>query len=488
MLPHILPRPQVLEPLSGKAPLITSYDLDALASAFSEWAPGASTRLAAFAAELAVVEEGIEYVDGDDSEWEEAEELDNFAMTAALKDHLAPESFTLTLNAEELTIEAPDSRGALYAVNALIQALRTPGVTAFRAESSPKHPVRGFSFDITRHFFNAEEICRVIELLSEYNVNRLHLHLSDDQGWRIEIDNRPELTLKASSNDASGGAGGFLTFDDYERIQVHAGLFGLEVVPEIDLPGHTNALLVAYPEATPDGEPRKPYAGIEVGFSWVNLEGEATWEILEDIVSSLAKRTHSDYFHIGGDEVHKVERPDYEKFIARLGKLVTKHGKKVVGWHEIAGSELPQDSQVQFWTATFNTDNVAKLASSPDIEFIASPAPHAYLDLKPVEDFPLGLTWAGLVDLKAAYDWEPSEEIPVSAERIVGVEACIWTETIKTFDDLTTMIFPRLTGIASVAWGSPRIFDEYTSALESHGRAWSAKGITFYEAPEVNWN
>lgn len=487
MLPHILPRPHALNELTGHSPLITSHDLEALASAFESWAPGAAQRLIAAAGELSKSKPSADYVDGDDADWENAEELENFAMTAALRDHLSPESFSLTLNAEELTIEAGDAAGALYGVNALIQALNTPKLSAFHAESKPRYAVRGFHLDIVRHFFGIEDIYTVIDIISTYNINRLHLHLTDDQGWRIEIDGRPELTEKGSANDASGGAGGYLTFEDYENIQDYAALYGIEVVPEIDLPGHTNALLVACPEAAPDNEPRLPYAGIEVGFSWVDLESDATWTLLEDIIKSLAARTRSDYLHIGGDEVHQVERPDYYKFISRLGKLVTKYGKKMAGWHEIAGSELPEGTQVQFWTTNFNTENVAAVANDAHLEFIASPAPKAYFDLKPVADFPIGLDWAGLIDIRTAFDWEPSAEIGVPEERIVGVEACLWTETIKTIDDITTMILPRITGIASVGWGSPRIFDEYAASLVTHGKQWSAQGYKFYAAPEVDW-
>lgn len=482
---HLIPQPQTLENLSGTAPLITSFDLDAIADALTEWAPGAAHRLKDFARELAATEEGIEYVDDDTFT---DEDLPDFSMTAALKEGIAPEAFNLVVSPDELVLEASDANGALYAVNALIQALRSPDFTPFQASSAPRYPVRGTHLDVARHFFGVRDIKTVIDIASSYNLNRLHLHLSDDQGWRIEIDGRPELTKKASENDVDGGKGGYLNFDDYEEIQDYAALFGMEVVPEIDLPGHTNALLVAFSEASPDGLPREPYAGIEVGFSWVHLTSDFTWALLDDIIGSLARRTRSDYLHIGGDEVLKVDRPDYEQFMARLGALVEKHGKKVAAWHEAAGATLPHDSQLQFWTAEYNTDNLARLADDPTVTFIASPAPHTYLDLKPTADFPLGLVWAGLVDLKAAYDWEPSQEIPVPADKIVGVEACLWTETIRTIDDVTTMLLPRITGVASAAWGSPRIFDEYTAALPTHAKSWRELGYAFYEAPEVDWS
>lgn len=491
----LIPRPQHLElvnphdlPLSelaATAPLITSYDLEAIAAAIVDWAPGAAARLELYAGELALVENDIEYVDGDD--WDTDEDLTDFAMTAAWKEHLAPEAFNLLVTPEELVLEAGDANGALYAVNALIQALRAPQLLPFEATSEPRYPVRGLHLDIARHFFGVPDIKRVIDIASAYNLNRLHLHLSDDQGWRIEIDGRPELTKKASENDVDGGKGGYLNFDDYEEIQQYAALFGMEIVPEIDLPGHTNALLVAFAEASPDGLAREPYAGTDVGFSWVHLTSDFTWQLLDDIIGSLARRTRSDYLHIGGDEVLKVDRPEYETFMARLGELVRKHGKKVAAWHEAAGAALPQDTQLQFWTSQYNAENLTRATTDNTVQFIASPAPHTYLDLKPTPDFPLGLTWAGLLDLTAAFDWDPSTELPVPAQHIVGVEACLWTETIRTFNDITTMLLPRLTGVASVAWGSPRIFDDYAAALPAHAHAWRAAGYAYYEAPEVDW-
>lgn len=472
---HIIPRPQDLTLLEGPAAVLSSAKILELAAAVRPEAPAAADRLAAFANEAA---QG-----GSESAVEANPTLD-----FVLDDSLAPESFELVVTEGGVSIKAASAAGALYAANALIQAQRTPNAPAFSASSTPRYPNRGFMLDIARHFFGVKEIKQVIDIASTYNLNRLHLHLSDDQGWRIEIDGRPELTKLASANDADGGPGGFLNFDDYEEIQVYAALHGMTVIPEIDLPGHTNALLVAFPEASPDGKPREPYAGIEVGFSWVHLTSDDTWAILDDIVASLARRTHGEYLHLGGDEVLKVERPEYEEFMTRLGKLVTKHGKKMVAWHEVAGSELQDDTQVQFWTANFNLEKLATIADNPNVQVIASPAPHVYLDLKPVEDFPLGLTWAGLVPLKATFEWEPSEAVPVPAEMITGVESCLWTETIRTMDDITTMMLPRIAGVASVAWGSPRDFEEFAQALPTHARDWAAREVAFYRDPAVNWD
>ncbi|MFD2840223.1 family 20 glycosylhydrolase [Populibacterium corticicola] len=449
---------------------MTSHTFAQLALQLDPWAAGASAKAKAVSLPIPGTEER------------------DYTVSVTQDSSLAPESFSLSVTAGAIDLKAADARGALYAVNALIQAHNTPDLEYFEATSSPRYPVRGFSFDIARHFYTPAQIMQVIDIIAGYNINRLHLHLTDDQGWRIEIDGRQELTKIAAENDTSGGKGGYLTFSDYEDIQDYAALYGIEVVPEVDLPGHTNALLVAYPEISPDRKPRQHYCGTDVGFSWIDLTSDKTWEVLDDIIGSLARRTRSEYLHIGGDEVHQVGREEYEKFMSRLAELVTKHGKKVVAWHETAGATVPEGTQLQFWTAKFNTDNVAKLVNDPNVMVIASPAPHTYFDLRPEDDFHIGVDWAGLLPLRNTFEWEPQEAVPVPNSKIIGVEAAIWTEVIPTFEGLTALILPRIAGVASVAWGSPRIYDEFTASLPSHGRVWAEQGYEFYRSPDVNWD
>lgn len=473
MLPHIIPAPQVLTALSDEVLVIPPSTLGELAGQLESWAPGAAMRLHAF------LESG-----GAQNATSTTEPL----VSAVQSTELSPESFTLSAANSGLSLTAADSSGALYGVTALIQAIRTNEVLEFTATSSPAHSHRGFMLDISRHFFGVADIKATIDHASFYNLNRLHLHLSDDQGWRIEIEGRPKLTEIGGANDADGGPGGFLTLADYHEIQDYAENFGMTLVPEIDLPGHTHAMQVAYPESSPDPEPREHYAGIEVGFSFVHLTSDASWNLLEDIVASLAKHTRGQYLHMGGDEVMKVTRPDYEQFMARLGKLVTKYGKKMVLWQEGAGSDLPEGTQLQYWTEDDEENSLAKLENATGVELVVSIAKHAYLDLKPVEDFPLGLTWAGLLNVERAFSWVPAEAAPGAAHLITGVETCLWTETVRTLDDITTMMLPRLPAVASVAWGSTGSFEEFTEALTSHGRVWQEQGVAFYRDPAVNWN
>ena len=477
----IIPAPQLLTAHASDLRIDAAHLL-ILAAQLEPWAPGAALRLTQFARDLTSHGAPRPVVASVHTE------SNPVTVTAQVDPGQPAEAFALTATNANLTLAASDAGGALYGVNALIQALRTGTPYEFTAASAPKYAFRGFMLDISRHFFGVPEIKTVIDLASQYNLNRLHLHLSDDQGWRIEIVGRPELTEIGSTNDADGGPGGFLTIAQYEEIQDYAALFGMDVVPEIDLPGHTNALQVACPELTPDGLPREHYAGIEVGFSYVHLTSDKTWAVLEDVVASLARTTRSEYLHMGGDEVLKVERPEYEEFMTRLGQLVAKYGKKMTLWHEGAGATLPEGTQLQYWTQQFNTQKLTEAMATPGLEVIASPAQHAYVDLKPTEDFPLGLTWAGLNDLKTSFNWAPEETTPVPANLITGVETCLWTETIRSLDDITTMMLPRIAGVAAVAWGSARDFDQFTRALPSHGRAWAQASHAFYRDPSVDWD
>lgn len=309
-----------------------------------------------------------------------------------------------------------------------------------------------------------------------------------DQGWRLEIEDRPLLVERASTNDVDGGAGGHLTLANYAHLQDYAEARHVTLVPEVDMPGHTHAAQVAYPQISPDGEPREPYAGIEVGFSTLHLTSPETWAFVDDVVGTLARHTRGPRLHLGGDEVHTLTAEQYAGFIVRLGAVVAQHGKQLVMWQEAAPAHLPPGTLLQFWTHGIDTSHLAQLARERDVRFIASPAPHAYLDLKHDESQELGLTWAGTVEVRDAYEWEPASVLPgVPADKIEGVEACLWTETLRTWDDITTMLLPRLPAVASVAWGSPRDTGTFLESLAVHGERWARDGVAFHRSPQVPW-
>ena len=190
--------------------------------------------------------------------------------------------------------------------------------------------------DVARHFFAVEDVLRVIDHLARYKLNHLHLHLTDDQGWRIAVDSWPRLTTVGGATEVGGGPGGHYTKADYRRIVAYAAARHITVVPEIDLPGHTNAALVAYPELAPDKIAPPPYTGTEVGFSYVDPADERTYDFVADVLGEVAALTPGPWLHIGGDEAFKVHGRGYTGFVERVQRIVADLGKTVVGWHQLA--------------------------------------------------------------------------------------------------------------------------------------------------------
>jgi hexosaminidase len=186
--------------------------------------------------------------------------------------------------------------------------------------------------DVSRHFLPPAGVKRFIDLVSLYKINRLHLHLADDQGWRIEIKSRPSLTAIGGSTQVGGSPGGFYTQDEYRDIVAYAAGRYITIVPEIDMPGHTNAALASIPELNCDKVSPPLYTGIRVGFSALCVDSAAIYPILEDVVREISSITPGPYFHIGGDEVMKLTHPQYLTFIARMQYLVNANGMRMIGW------------------------------------------------------------------------------------------------------------------------------------------------------------
>ncbi len=204
----------------------------------------------------------------------------------------------------------------------------------------PKYGYRGAMLDVARHFFTVDEVKKYIDLLAMYKINKLHLHLSDDQGWRIEIKSWPNLTNYGGSTEVGGGPGGFYTQEEYIELVSYAQERFITIIPEIDLPGHTNAALASYPELNCNGKSPDLYTGTEVGFSTLCANKEITFQFLDDVIREISEITPGPYFHIGGDESHVTKEEDYITFINRSQDMVLKYGKKVMGWDEIQNADL----------------------------------------------------------------------------------------------------------------------------------------------------
>jgi hexosaminidase len=329
--------------------------------------------------------------------------------------------------------------------------------------------------------------------LALYKVNTLHLHLSDDQGWRIAIDSWPRLATYGGSTQVGGGTGGFYTKAQYKEIVRYASSRFLEVVPEIDMPGHTNAALASYAELNCDGVAPPLYTGTEVGFSSLCVGKPVTYDFVDDVIRELAAITPGRYIHIGGDEAHSTPHEDFVEFMTKVQPVVAKYGKKVMGWHQLTGATPAKGALAQYWglddTNAAEKEQVAAAARN-GTGIVLSPADRVYLDMKYNADTPLGLDWAGLVEVKRSYDWDPGNYlagVPGSAVR--GVEAPLWTETLATSANLDYMAFPRLPGVAELGWSpaATHDWDTYKVRLAAQAPRWDAMGTGYYRSSQVPW-
>ncbi|WP_234408530.1 beta-N-acetylhexosaminidase [Marinilabilia salmonicolor] len=437
---------------------------------------------------------GFEVEEGDKAAW--------FGNTILINQskadqNLPPSGYELDIKENLLTLTASSSEGLFYGIQTLRQLLTAQVEQAGGLQLPvliptgtirdwPQYEYRGMMLDVARHFFDVPTVKRVIDYLALYKMNTLHLHLSDDQGWRIEIESWPNLTTHGGSTEVGGGEGGFFTKEDYKEIVAYAGDKHITIVPEIDMPGHTNAALASYPELNCDGKATELYAGTKVGFSTLCTDKEVVYEFVDDVIREISEITPGPYFHIGGDESHSTEQEDYEYFMNRAREIVKSHGKTMIGWVEVAHAGIDETDIVQFWAKEKNALQGAKKGA----KLIMSPSKHAYLDIKYNEDSPLGLTWAGLTEVDDAYNWDPVTLVEgIEKVDVLGVEAPLWAETIETLDDIEYLMFPRILGIAEIGWTvrEDRRWDEYRVRLGQHRDRMKAMGIDFYESPLVPW-
>jgi hexosaminidase len=353
----------------------------------------------------------------------------------------------------------------------------------------PRFGHRGAMLDVARHFFNVAQVKRYIDQLVLYKVNFLHLHLSDDQGWRIAIDSWPRLTTVGGRTAVGGNPGGFYTKSDYTEIVTYAAARHVTIVPEIDMPGHTNAALASYPELNCNGLAPRPYTGMKVGFSTLCVSQPRTYKFVDDVVREIASLTPGPYFHIGGDEAKSTTEADYTTFVNRAQAIVAAHGKTVVGWHDVVYSDELPSTVMQYWV-TARTHPALAGAASRGTKVIMSPANRAYLDMKYHSSTRLGLKWAGSIEVQAAYDWDPATQVEgIGETSILGIEAPLWSETTRTSADIEYLAFPRLPALMELAW-SPQATHSWTSfrqRLGAQGPRWRVMGLNFYRSGQVPW-
>jgi hexosaminidase len=418
---------------------------------------------------------------------------DGNVVLAIAGDH-RPGGYALEVTINGVRIEAADEAGLFAGIQTLKQLTIDNAAQLTRIDDYPRFQYRGAMLDVARHFFSVTDVKRYIDDIAMLKLNYLHLHLTDDQGWRLQIDSWPALTGIGASTQVNGGGGGFYTKDDFREIVAYAAAHFITVVPEIDVPGHTNAALSAYPELSCDGVAPPPYEGIEVGFSSLCIGSDRTYEFLDDVVRELVELTPGPYIHLGGDESLATTDEEFLAFIARATALAAEHGKTIIGWHEMGRSaELPAGTIGQYWSFTTPQEGAAEHTFSfveQGGRVIMSPADVAYLDMQYPDTSEFGLVWAnGPTSVREAYEWDPAAIIDeIRDEQLLGVEAPVWTETLATIDDVEFMAFPRIAAIAEVAW-SPAggTWTEFEPRLVAFGKHLDGVGVNYYRTPEVPW-
>ncbi|HEX7733737.1 MAG TPA: beta-N-acetylhexosaminidase [Ktedonobacteraceae bacterium] len=412
---------------------------------------------------------------------------------------LGNEGYTLKVTQERVTIHAAAPAGVFYGTQTLKQLLPPDvfaqtlirqdwTVPAVTIEDAPRFSWRGLMFDPSRHFFSKEAILKFIDLLALHKMNVLHLHLTDDQGWRIEIKKYPRLTEVGAwrKETVIGHArhpqgydgtphGGFYRQDELREIVAYAAARFVTVVPEIDLPGHARAAIAAYPDLGVTGEP------VEVATTWgifpyLYSPEESTLQFLRDVLVEVMDIFPGSFVHLGGDEAIKDQwqasprvqerirelglKDEHELqswFISQLGVFLNQHGRRLIGWDEILEGGLPESATVMSWRGI--DGGIAAARAGHDV--VMAPSTHVYFDHYQSNDPAEPLAIHGYTPLDKVYSFDPvpAELTPEQARHVLGTEGTLWSEYLSTAEQLEYMAFPRLIALAEVAWSARNSLD-----------------------------
>ena len=452
-----------------------------------------------FAARLATVTGGTNPVTV-------ADEMPASGIRFVTDESLPAEGYELNVDGEGIEVRASQFPGFLYALQSLGQLLPAAvygtepapdaawEVPCVKIADAPRFAYRGMHLDVARHFFSVDEVKRYIDVMAIHKLNTLHWHLTDDQGWRIEIKRYPELTAVGSIRKATvvrkewgtyDGTpyGGFYTQDEIRDVVKYAADRGVTVIPEIDLPGHMLAALTAYPELGCTGGPYEVWGRWGVADDVLCPGREKTFEVLEGVLTEVMELFPSEYIHIGGDECPKVRwekcprcqakirqlglKDDGEhtaehylqSYVTdRIGKFLARHGRRIIGWDEILEGRAPSDAVVMSWRGSEGGIAAAKLGH----DVIMTPNSHFYFDYYQSLDTdaePFGI--GGYIPMEQVYSYDPAfpELTPEQQRHILGVQANLWTEYVLSDEHLEYMLLPRLAALSEVQWCLPETKD-----------------------------
>ncbi len=407
-----------------------------------------------------------------------------------------PEAYQLYISKDSIIVNAKTSEGAFRGIQTLRQLIPETSndtltemplwpIPTGKILDEPNFEFRGSMLDVARHFFSVDDVKKYIDILAYYKINVLHLHLTDDQGWRIEIKSWPKLTEVGGSTEVGGEAGGFFTQEDYKDIVAYAKQRYMMIIPEIDMPGHTNAASVSYPILNGNGKTPELYEGTSVGFSTFDTRKDTVYSFVDDVVREISAITPGPYIHIGGDESHVTKKNDYIFFVNKVEKIVQKYGKKMIGWDEVATADLDSTSIAQFWASQENAEE----AVQKGMKIILSPATKAYLDMKYDTLSKYGLHWAAYIPVDTAYVWSPDGYAGIPKESILGVEAPLWSETISNIDELEYLAFPRVIGYSELSWSAEenRNWDDFKVRLANQAPYLDRMNVKYYPSKLIDW-
>ena len=407
------------------------------------------------------------------------------------------EGYDLYITQDSIILNAKTAEGAFRGIQTVRQIIPETSndtlsenkmwlIPTGKIIDNPNFEYRGSMLDVARHFFSVEDVKKYIDILAYYKINTLHLHLTDDQGWRIEIKSWPKLTEIGGSSEVGGGPGGFYTQEEYKDIVAYAAKHFITIVPEVDMPGHTNAASVAYPILNGNGKTPKIYTGTEVGFSTFDANKDTVYAFIDDVVREISAITPGPYFHAGGDESHVTKKKDFIHFVSKVDKIVKKYGKKMMGWDEIVHADIDTSAIAQFWA---NEEN-AKLAVEKGLKVILSPGKKAYLDMKYDTLSKYGLNWAGLIPVDTGYVWTPERYVQgINKENILGIEAPLWSETVSNMDEVEYLAFPRMIGYSELSWSveENRNWDNYKVRLGNQAPYLDKMNVKYYPSELIEW-
>lgn len=442
----------------------------------------------------------------------------NYIRLVADNGEKSSESYVITVTADSIVVNGADAAGTFYGLQTLRKAIRGSNgedvlYPVAVITDSPRFTYRGGHLDCARHFFPVDSVKTYIDMLALHNINHFHWHLTDDQGWRIEIKSRPKLTeigsvrrctvVGTSEEYDSIPYGGYYTQEQMRDIVSYAADRHISVIPEIDLPGHMVAALTSYPQLGCTGGP------YEVMCRWGGSDdilcagNDSVYEFLDDVLDEVVNIFPSDYIHLGGDEapVTRWEKcAKCQKKIRELGlkaddkssaehklqnylmsyaadRLVAK-GRKIIGWDEVVGNGVDTSTVIMAWRGPHGGYDGARIG----YKVIKASNWHLYLDYKQAKSDSIGAPYGRMIPLDSTYNYTPvlPDYTPEQAANVIGVQGNLWTEYISTFRDAQYMALPRMAALSEQQWTeAPKDFEAFIQRLESLLKVYEAEGYNY---------